>query len=838
MELDKPSFEKDLWGQCGILHERLTKKIDYYKSLCKSFKPINSIYNELNEKIKAMKLTMDPTIPVELYTDSKTDRAASMDMNSKWYSIPLTMNKIKEFISTSTDFTHQTLFNTFTNLQKLITKMKEEKSEYEDFQKSLSLLADGKKSMEKKMKEYHVKMYAAEQSVLDWKKIEVKNMSINDATIIQESKNTSEDKAIQLTNDSIKPFKIYQDSVDKANELREQSIDKQKNLLYIYQEIEEEVGRVNHTITNILYSVLKFQKDTIEKLLIEIDNIRNSINPTKDIKQLILNYTGNEKPEKKILFNNFKTTIDFDKSENLETYKIYTETVKFIKGVINDEYPSYEEQLEKDKNEMRGIMNRLFENNEMKDQDKLLNYMKNKKMHNSFLIVLSKLRTNNRFQQKKQIIDLLGTILNDILKVAEKEKLYENAKNCIILSQTFFYEENNEKHYLLEKILKNKWLTSVDFWTNFIDLMIDQEIDKFVLAHPEIKKSQILSGSDEINEKFKMKISELLFSQLLPYINNMNEFKVDLKNIVKVTEFFCDKYKFLAEEHQESIYGLLSEDKNKIEKYRKEYKKENNKNENRKEEMKRDHTHIAKTPDDITPVTEKKQNNSNKNLNVNIQKPPDIKSNNNAIEKKESNEKNLNISIYQNKSMNNNNSNNNNINKNNNLNTNISIYNKNNNNSNNTNSNKNNNIPNNSNNVNKNNSNNTNVNKNLLNKKNTLNNNTNKNNAYENHNFPHMMLQNEIKQRVNTFYINKNSSNNKFINNEINNNNASFNIQKSKDNEKKSNKFKNEDKKENKKDTKKEEHEKKKVMTDTNKNNNNNSDIGNAFGVTLKKIKK
>ena len=198
-------------------------------------------------------------------------------------------------------------------------------------------------------------------------------------------------------------------------------------------------------------------------------------------------------------------------------------------------------------------------------------------MHYYFLIVLSKLRTNNRFQQKNQIIDLLGDILNDILKVAENDKLYENAKNCVILSQTFYYEENNVKHYLLEKIVKNKWLTSVDFWTNFIDKMIDQEINKFLSNHLEVKKSQILNGSDEINDKMKLKISELLFSQLLPYVNNMNEFKLDLKSIVYVTEFFCEKYKFLGEEHQESIYGLISDDKAKIEKFRNEYKKDNNK---------------------------------------------------------------------------------------------------------------------------------------------------------------------------------------------------------------------------------------------------------------------
>ena len=58
-----------------------------------------------------MLLCILSTIPVELYTDSKTDPAASVDMNSRWYSIHLTMNKIKEFINTSTDFTYQSLLD-------------------------------------------------------------------------------------------------------------------------------------------------------------------------------------------------------------------------------------------------------------------------------------------------------------------------------------------------------------------------------------------------------------------------------------------------------------------------------------------------------------------------------------------------------------------------------------------------------------------------------------------------------------------------------------------------------------------------------------------------------
>ena len=574
MENGKPNFKKDLWGQCNKLHERLYKKIDYYKSLLKAFKPIHNSFSDLNEKINSMKLTMDPTIPVELYIDSKIGQSSSTDMETKWYSVPLTMKKIKDFIAESVDFNHQFLFHVVTNLENLINKMKQEKNEYEEFMKCLNSLSDSKKVMEKKMKEYHIKMFAAEQSVLDLKKLEVKTMSINDATIMMESKEISEQEALQLTNDALKPFKVYQESVDKANEIRKESIEKQKSLLFIYQNIEEEIGRINTTISNIFFSNLKIQKEFIEKETIEIDNIRNSINTTKDIKQLIINYTGKEEPEKEILFVNFSAAVDFDKSDCYETFRIYTETVEFIKEIVKNEYPNYNKQLEEEKNDMREITYKLFQEYSKDNGDKLLNYIKNeKKTHYFFLIILSKLRTNNRFQQKTELIDLLGIILNEILEVSEKEKNYDNAKNCIILSQTFFCDKNNEKYYLIEKIKNFKWLKSVDFWINFIDKMIEQEIDKFVNTHIEITKSDILNRPENINDKMKFKLSELLFSQLLPYVNNMNEFKLDLINIVEVTELFCEKYKFLGEEHKESIFGLVSNDKNSIEKLRDEYKK-------------------------------------------------------------------------------------------------------------------------------------------------------------------------------------------------------------------------------------------------------------------------
>ena len=223
---------------------------------------------------------------------------------------------------------------------------------------------------------------------------------------------------------------------------------------------------------------------------------------------------------------------------------------------------------------MRETIYKLFNEYAKSGEEKLLEFIKNRDTHNYFLILLGKLGTNNRFQQKDPLIDLLGKILNKILKVTEEDKNYDNAKNCIILSQTFFCEKDNQKYYLIEKIRGHKWLKSVDFWFNFIDKMIMKEIDKFLSNHPEIKIEQMLNGSEDISDKMKFKLSKILFSQLLPYVNTMNDFNVGLKNIVRITETFCEKYKFLGDEHKESIFGLVSDNKDEIERIRKEFKKE------------------------------------------------------------------------------------------------------------------------------------------------------------------------------------------------------------------------------------------------------------------------
>ena len=574
MEIEKPSFEIDLWGQYNRLHERLGKKIDYYKNLRKSMESIGISLTDLNKKLTSIKLIMDPTIPIELYKDSKTPNSSSTGLYTNFYGVPLTIKVIIEFITNSVDFHLQTLFNIMNNLEKLINKMKQEKNEYEDFQRCLSPLSDSKKAMEKNMKEYHKKMWAAEQSVLDMNKIEYNQKAICDDTTIIEPKDIIEAKAVKLVIDAIKPFRIYENSVKKANKLREETIIKQKHLLFTYQDIEEEIGRININISNMFFSNLKFQKEFIEEKKNEIENIKNNINTKKDVKQLIIDYKGGQKPEEFFPFVSFPSVIDFDKCVEDKDFYIYTSTIEFIQTIIKEEYPKYNREIEEKKNEMRIVTYDIFIKYNSESEKTLLKYLESQETHKYFLILLNKLGIK-KFQQSSQLINLLGVILNKILDRAEEEKNYENAKNCIILSQKFYYYENNENCYLLDKIRNHKWIITSDFWFDLIDKIISQEIDKFITYHPEITKNIIINNSVKMSDKIKFKLSELLFSQMLPYAKNMTEFKLPLKTIVEIIENFCQKYNYLNGKHKESIYGIISDNRDEIENLRKECNKNN-----------------------------------------------------------------------------------------------------------------------------------------------------------------------------------------------------------------------------------------------------------------------
>ena len=598
MKSEKLSFESDLWGQYNQLHERLKKKKTYLKSLIKSLEPIYDSFKEVNKKLESFKIAQDPTISQSLYTESE----ASDSNEPKLYGISLTINEYIKFWKELIDYSNQTLFHITNGLEDLLKKIEKEKEEYNNLVKCMKTLSENKNIMDKNMKLYHQKMSAAERSVLDLKNTEIIQLSINNDISILENKKLLEDKANQLTNDSVKPFKTYLDSVNKVNEIREESIEKQKHLLYKYQNIEEEVGKTNTNFAKIiLLSLENMIQESLEKGLANIQNIIKNIHINRDIKYLIIDYKGNEKPEEEILFINFPSVINFDESDDNKTFEIYKSSVEFIKGIIEQEYPKYDEQFEGEKNDLRETLTKLFHEFDTEKAKKIQEYIKNNKMHRYFLILLSKLRASNKYEQSKTLIDFLGELLNYILDKSQETKNFDNSKNCIILSQTFYYNNNGEKYYIVEKIKNHNWLSKPEYWIKFGELMFEPELNKFIERHPEITMEDILNNNEKITSGIKGKLSDIIFTQILPFTNNMKEFGIDLKKIVEIIEEILQQYDFLSEDQKNNVFSLISEDQEEIDKLRKKFKKEKKKEIERvKEKEKEINNNIKMSNDKIT----------------------------------------------------------------------------------------------------------------------------------------------------------------------------------------------------------------------------------------------
>ena len=228
----------------------------------------------------------------------------------------------------------------------------------------------------------------------------------------------------------------------------------------------------------------------------------------------------------------------------------------------------------KKKNKLRDLIYKFFNKNKTTTEDEkrqLFEIMDDERTHNLFLIVLAKLRTNNRFCRDKFLIELLSDILIKILDAAEKKNNFSNAKNCLILSQTFFYygtPENKEKIYISNYIKNHKWLRSIQFWGDFILNQILFEFKKIEERNRTYERMNI-SLNKNIPENIKSRLGEVLFSQLLPYVGNMKEIELEPKMIIKIVQTFLEKYPFIDESHKGEIYKMICSPEE-LEKYKEE----------------------------------------------------------------------------------------------------------------------------------------------------------------------------------------------------------------------------------------------------------------------------
>ena len=560
MENDEEYFINNLWERYDILQKDLDYKIEAYQILQKYLEFIKAEIDKHEVSLRLKKTD------INFKKKYRFCELFSLFENGYFDSL----NNHKKFIKTI-----------FDNLSKFILKAKEIKNIYNDFKQIVqNFKLEKNKYLESKSK-YHESALEVETMTLE----KIKNYEAVDI-----SRKLKEKVEINLNK--------YQSCINDFNKIIEEYNSKQTNLIKYYVEIAKfDLNIFYSTINNFI----NIERDkTVEFLCSDIINQLVMKNAQKNIKletKEKLKRKKNDKrrkPLKPFKFEEHKSKIDFDSCFENEEFNNYLDALDVIKNKYSVKF-EVDVDLEKKKNSFRELLKKFFEldsqNSELSEENinQYYDYLNNiPSTHIIFIKVLSKLRTNSNFKRNKNLIEILGKSVLILLEESEKKNDYWIVRNCIILSQTFYYEEkddkNNEiKKYIFEFIRQNEWLSKKDFWIGYCSWLVEEELLK-IGELLKISLSDIKSNKT-YSEKISNKISDVLFSQLLPSLTNMLEITNNKTYAVEIIYLFQEKYIYFRKDNVESLFNMVSNDKEEVQKLRKEYelKKEENKGEKKEE---------------------------------------------------------------------------------------------------------------------------------------------------------------------------------------------------------------------------------------------------------------
>lgn len=550
------NFEDYFWNKYEQIHKRYKTKIKCMENIIEILSKVHSLMKDARKAFNTLmsnKYCLFPednfsqSVALNIIKESLQSKVANLDQ-----SIELFKKKIIDPLSKKKDIDKKIESDCYNQLIKVLSKYKDTK----------------KKILECKTN-YHKSVEIAEGLVKSAKETEIKyaDKSVESQSLLQ----SLELKSKENFDKAKKNLEIYKNSIIEGNNLREESINMQKKLLNLYKENEKKDGEfIKGLLENLLEKrnyEREFMNDSFESMEEKIKNI----NLEQDLKELIKIYKSDEKPETEIKLEQFLSKISFNNCKTFEDYSVTYEIIVKMKAEIAGLFPEIDLEVEHKKQEMRNLCKKIFVINNPfteEDKNKLMEYLDTVENQEYFLIILSKQRTNGRFCRTQKLISDLGEILNLILKSAEKENNFYLANSCMILSQTYFYDQKDEKggtkkFYLSELIVENKWLRTPGFWRGLIKEMIRVEVKK---KHSCDDLDKVIS---EANDKTKKELSDICFAQLLAYINNMKEFYIDDRLIVKIIEEFINTF-FVAPDVSSYIYGLVSQDEKEIENIKKE----------------------------------------------------------------------------------------------------------------------------------------------------------------------------------------------------------------------------------------------------------------------------
>ena len=263
--------------------------------------------------------------------------------------------------------------------------------------------------------------------------------------------------------------------------------------------------------------------------------------------------------KKIIKYNTYSNDLYKSKNE-IGVNDVYEMVRKFYEYLrLRDE--NYNLEIEEEKIITNNITNKIlsFSNTKRKleeeteeELNKINELMKKKENREIFLSKINEFRNLGLFLIPEKNYYEIGKIMNSMLdNILEDEDLY-CAKNVLILSQTYYInDENNKKKYLQLLIQTNPIFKNINFWKKYVQFSIVYEIRENI--RKEIKNGFIMMNNQEQNE---MKYNNIVFGQLLPIANNMIEFGLDKENVKEIIQEKFETYR-ISEDLRKTILDII-----------------------------------------------------------------------------------------------------------------------------------------------------------------------------------------------------------------------------------------------------------------------------------------
>jgi len=548
------------------MHQRYLSEFSFFKSFKEMLQTYQESYNEFFKKITTIKANFITDKVQFAKHNANKEKEKENEQKTPKNSLENTIDSI----SLTCHELFALIINQAYSFQRIATSIGALLSKYPSNIKQLSF--DKKeKDLQYSFKNIN-KSYISSRDTLKKNKIDYEN---NFSLLEKMIKDSLENKVDQSkVNQKINYLKTardkYKSSVEDANKKKEEKIKNEKELLQIYQSIDSDFFfKIKDIIGNVLDQLNKERKN-FKKVCKKLEQNYNMIDLDFDTAYKIKK-CENDNKKLNIVEEHFEykpyepksklpqlTTINPIEKE-INDFNINFEIVSKIKKNFEDIYPEINLKEETQKINIREKLKKMFYSKEnydfsREDKDTLLSLLKTKQNRKFFIILLSNQRTKGRYQYCWKLINDLGDILRFILNLSEKEEDYEIAKNCIIISQTFFSEKKDSKKkiYLFEYIKNHHWLKSPNFWEKITDIMVDKEIEN----NNEILGKEALKKESETQKKDRL--SQVYVSQMYTFSQNMVEFDLKKDDIYRIIDKTAEKYDVI-DTYKTTIYDNVVE---------------------------------------------------------------------------------------------------------------------------------------------------------------------------------------------------------------------------------------------------------------------------------------